>query len=117
MSQCYSRCGHDRIPPSAYCRECDRANRQRAAGRGVPPGSTHAQCGTCLRTFRNVEGFDAHRQGGACLDPTRLGYVEKDGVWATPEGHAERDRLRAEMAAVRSARTGRRSQSQSGGKP
>lgn len=113
MSQCYSRCGRDRIPPSAYCRECDAANR---AGRRspLPAASTLARCGTCGRDFRNVDGFDRHREHGACLDPATVGLVERGGVWATPEGHAAADESRRRLEAARSRRS---PVSQSGGKP
>lgn len=104
MIQCFNRCGRGRIAPSAYCRECDAANR---AGRRspLPAGSSLARCATCGRDFRNVEGFDRHRAGGQCLDPATLGYVERGGVWATPEGHAAADEARRRLETARSRRS------------
>lgn len=63
------------------------------------------KCGTCARTFRNVEGFDAHRRDGACLHPASVGYVELAGVWATPAGHAAAAQSRRRLETVRSRRS------------
>jgi hypothetical protein len=43
--------------------------------------------------MRTVTNFEDHRSGGRCLDLTSIGLVEEDGLWATPEGHAAKDRL------------------------
>jgi len=66
--------------------------------------TTIAHCGACHNTFRNITGFDAHRRGGACIPPEDLGFIERDGIWATPEGHTRREAL----ARVLATNTGRR---------
>jgi hypothetical protein len=68
-------------------------------------GQCHCRC--CGRTFRNLGGFDAHRPDrDGCGDPVAAGLVELDGLWATPEGHAQRTELAARLAAARSVTTG-----------
>lgn len=86
--RCFNRCEGPPVAPSAYCAECSDANRH-AVPLPLLPGSSRCRCGICGRTFRNLTGFDAHRPGD-CLDPTALGMIERDGLWATPEGHADR---------------------------
>jgi hypothetical protein len=56
---------------------------------------SRCRCSVCGRTFRNLAGFDAHRPDrGGCGDPAAAGLVERGGIWATPEGHAQME-LRA----------------------
>ena len=51
-------------------------------------------CRRCGRIFRNLAGFDAHRPDrDGCGDPTAAGLVQRDGLWATPEGHAQTQQL------------------------
>lgn len=59
------------------------------------PGPSHAHCcvAGCHRTFGSVSDFDRHRKEGHCLDPRALGLVEHDGMWASPERHANDERL------------------------
>lgn len=57
------------------------------------PSPFMAHCSVCHRTFGGVTGFDAHRKDGACLDPSALGYVERDGVWRTPMPESTRATL------------------------
>jgi len=49
-------------------------------------------CTGCHRTFHTVSGFEAHWVGRGddrhCIDSATVGLVEKDRLWATPEGHA-----------------------------
>ena len=40
---------------------------------------------------------------GRCLDPASIGLEEHAGVWGTPEGNANRQRLSAGMASCRAA--------------
>jgi len=43
-----------------------------------PAGASICQCAACGRTFANVSGFDAHRdgpiEGRACLEPALIGF-------------------------------------------
>jgi len=57
-------------------------------------GLSQAHCAVCHSTLRTVSDFDAHRRDGYCLDLEALGLGERDGLWATPEGHAQRAQLR-----------------------
>lgn len=68
-----------------------------------PPaaGSSQCHCGVCHSSVRALSHFDQHRQEGWCLDLPALGFVEVDGMWATPEGHAAADRARGMLAASR----------------
>lgn len=50
----------------------------------VHPTPAQAHCGTCHRTFGGISGFDRHRRGGICLDPTGLGYELVKGIWRQP---------------------------------
>jgi len=43
-----------------------------------------AHCAGCHRTFSTVGGFDRHRRGGACLDPTTVGLELRDGAFRGP---------------------------------
>lgn len=71
---------------------------------GPPPGSTACLCRCCGRTFRNLAGFDAHHPDrNGCGDPAAAGLVEQDGLWATPEGHAQRQLLAERLETMRSA--------------
>jgi hypothetical protein len=55
--------------------------------RGARWWSLHtAHCGSCHRTFSRVSNFDAHRRGGACVDPASRGLVERGGVWRKAGG-------------------------------
>jgi hypothetical protein len=65
---------------------------------------SYAMCTVCDRTFTNHTGFDDHRVGP--LDDRRCeipaGHVERDGLWGTPAGHANRHAKAARMAVLRS---------------
>lgn len=50
-------------------------------------GQSHCGADGCHKTFSGVTWFDLHRIGGHCKDIE--GLVEKDGMWATPERHAQ----------------------------
>lgn len=54
------------------------------------PTKTQAHCGACHVTFTGVNTFDVHRNGGVCATPQSMGFIEVDGLWTTPEGHANR---------------------------
>lgn len=66
------------------------------------PGPSHAHCATCHRTLASVSDFDRHRVDGHCVHPTSLGLVERTGLWASPERHANDTRLTALLAEGRS---------------
>ncbi len=59
------------------------------------PSPSQAHCGACHRTLGSVTDFDRHRVGGACVDPASLGLVERAGLWASPERHADDERKTA----------------------
>lgn len=65
--------------------------------------STQCHCTVCHNLIATVTDFDRHRQDGYCLDLTSLGLVERDGLWATPERHANDERKAAILAAARTA--------------
>ena len=46
----------------ASCGGCDR----------TWTGLTECHCATCHRHFGGIEGFDMHRVGGRCSDPSEL---------------------------------------------
>lgn len=50
----------------------------------IKPYSRMAHCGACHHTFSGVSSFDAHRRGGACIEPAERGMAERDGVWRIP---------------------------------
>ncbi len=67
-----------------------------------PVGYSQCHCTGCHRTFRNVSGFEAHWVGRGddrhCIDPSdfpSLGLIERDRMWATPEGHTRAAQLAA----------------------
>lgn len=63
-------------------------------------------CRPCGRVFRNLAGFDGHRpHRDGCGDPATVGLVEQDGIWATPQGHAQREASARRLATVRTARS------------
>jgi hypothetical protein len=73
---------------------------------------TRCRCSVCHRTFRNLAAFDAHRPDrNGCGDPAAVGLIERDGLWATPEGHAQREALAQRLE---TARTATHPQTQSG---
>jgi hypothetical protein len=46
-------------------------------------GIDRAHCGTCHRTFTEVDFFDRHRVDDGCRSPASLGMIKnaKSGVW------------------------------------
>jgi len=75
-----------------------------------PPSASHAHCGACHRTFASVSDFDRHRVDGGhgegrCTHPGGLGLTEHNGLWASPERHANDARLAEQLAAARSMHT------------
>ncbi len=66
-----------------------------------PPTPSQAHCGACHITMRTVTDFDRHRRDGQCLDPAAIGLVQVGRLWATPEGHRERERDVARLADAR----------------
>jgi len=61
-------------------------------------------CRRCGRTFRNLGAFDAHQpHRDGCGDPAAAGLVELDGLWATPEGHAQRETSARRLETVRTS--------------
>jgi hypothetical protein len=83
--------GADGRPVGSKCRPGCRA----------PAGGSQAHCSVCHSTLRSVSDFDRHRRGGGCTELAAMGLVERDGVWATPEGHAAAEGARAMLAARR----------------
>lgn len=69
------------------------------------PSQSQAHCSVCHRTFGGVSGFDMHRRNGWCIDPTKFGIVERDGLWRTPEGHDRRELDASRLAEWRSQRS------------
>ena len=65
------------------------------------PTQSQAHCSVCHSSMRSVSFFDQHRMDGWCLDLPALGLIEVGGLWATPEGHAQRDASRAMLASRR----------------
>lgn len=60
----------------------------------LAPTPHQAHCGVCHLTFSGVGGFDRHRKGGRCAEPSTLGMARNPlGVWATPTTPEERARL------------------------
>lgn len=45
------------------------------------PTPAQAHCSLCHITFGGIRGFDIHRRGGTCSDPSTFGFVERDRVW------------------------------------
>jgi hypothetical protein len=70
------------------------------------PGPSHCHCAaaSCHATFASLEAFDDHRRNGQCLNPASLGLVAVDGLWASPERHANNQRSAAVLATARSSR-------------
>lgn len=74
---------------------------------------TWAHCSVCHATFTGVSYFDSHRVAGRCwgfpqdpqLTPTWSKLEEVDGVWSSPEGHANREVQNARAAKARTGRT------------
>lgn len=69
-------------------------SRRRCGPQCRRPSPAQAHCTVCHATFGGVVGFDRHRRGGVCLDPARLGMVNRDGIWREELTEAARDRLR-----------------------
>ena len=94
------------LATSAYCQECTKPRKIER------PGSTHCTCSTCKRVFSNITNFDAHRVGPTdtryCIDPTTKGMVEINGLWGSPEGHANEMIKTRRLVAARRARDARR---------
>jgi hypothetical protein len=74
---------------------------------GVELVGSRCRCSVCGRTFRNLAGFDAHRPDrGGCGDPAAAGLVERGGLWATPEGHAQMEVRARQLKTLRTATCG-----------
>lgn len=71
-----------------------------------PPATSHAHCAAagCHRTLASVSDFDRHRADGHCVHPALIGLIEKAGLWASPERHANDEALAARLAEGRAAR-------------
>jgi hypothetical protein len=54
-------------------------------------GNDTGHCGCCHRTFTSLRAFDAHRQGGQCVDPESM--KDDDGrlvfTWFPPTREGE----------------------------
>jgi hypothetical protein len=81
-------------PHSAYCDECQ-PHDMRPALRGP-----QCRCGSCGCTFANLSTFDGHQKDHQCLDPKSIGLGLRSGVWGTPAGNANRDRMAARLASA-----------------
>lgn len=75
-----------------------------ATCRPLTPGSPHAHCTVCHRTFSGVGHFDTHRVNGRCEVGKKTGLVEKDNLWSSPEGHAKRIAVASRLADGRQKR-------------
>lgn len=64
-----------------YCRACGERWKSKRL----------CHCTACHRNFGGISGFDAHRRGGQCLDPEKLGMSKKDRVWVTESRFALRN--------------------------
>lgn len=86
-------------PNSAYCAICQ--------PRDTRPQPRRAQCGcaSCSRIFATLTDFDRHQQTGRCSDPASIGLELSAGVWGTPAGNVNRDRLAAAMTRLRDSRS------------
>jgi hypothetical protein len=51
------------------------------------PSGRMAHCGACHRTFGGITGFDRHRKGGVCNEPTSVGLRDASGIWRDAEPH------------------------------
>lgn len=84
--------GNEEIGPhSAYCGDCQPIDMR------PPLRGPHCRCGACGNTFANLSNFDGHRQGFECLSPEDAGFELRNGIWGTPAGNANRDRLSARL--------------------
>jgi hypothetical protein len=81
-------------PYSAYCGECQ-PHDMRPQLRGPK-----CRCGHCLCTFANLGTFDKHRRNFECRTPESMGLEIRAGIWGTPEGNANRDRMVVRLAAA-----------------
>lgn len=71
-------------------------------------------CSLCHQTFSGLTLFDDHqdvnyhrRPPVVCKPPQALGLVQDaEGTWCTPEGLKDRERLRGQLARLRSERAG-----------
>lgn len=63
------------------------------------PNASQSHCSVCHKTFSAVTWFDIHRIGGKCNDIP--GLVDKDGLWATPERHANNEIQAKRLAEMR----------------
>ena len=55
----------------------------------IKPTPAQAHCSVCHETFGSVSGFDRHRRGGQCLDPTTIPGIHRNerGIWRFDGGH------------------------------
>ncbi len=82
-------------PFSAYCANCQPIDDDQ------PPKGSQCECGSCGLTFAALSDFDSHKPG-ICLKPDEIGLKVRNGVYGTPEGNANRDRLARDLANRRS---------------
>ena len=68
-------------------------------------GNATSHCAACHETFANLTLFDTHRAGDHtarhCLPPAPGLIQDDEGVWWTPEGHANLHRLAERFATQR----------------
>jgi hypothetical protein len=82
----------------------------------IGPLSNGFGCALCAAVFGTLTGFDAHQVRDydatppiTCRDPAEMGYVlDAKGIWRTPEGRANRDRLAARLARLSARRQANR---------
>lgn len=85
--------GNDEIGPhSAYCGPCQPRDMR------PQPRGPQCRCGGCGLMFANLSNFDGHRKDYQCLPPEAVGFELRNGVWGTPAGNANRDRMIARLA-------------------
>jgi hypothetical protein len=59
----------------------------------IKPTPSQAHCSVCHETFGSVSGFDRHRRGGQCLDPTEITGIHRTdtGIWRFDGGQNRAD--------------------------
>jgi hypothetical protein len=59
----------------------------------IKPTPSQAHCSVCHETFGSVRGFDRHRRGGQCLDPTEITGIHRTdtGIWRFDGGQNRAD--------------------------
>lgn len=85
----------------------------------IQPTPSQAHCGVCCRTFGSLGGFDRHRRGGQCIDPTSLPmHLDPGGIWRwdvrSPDALADSARRGTPQGAEIPSRVGRVANEDSG---